>query len=411
MTWSLSEKRRAPSAATSAVPGGPARAWPRRRQRVWPGALAALAIAHGALVLAQAPAPPAELAEVRRRVAALEASLRQVEQQQAAVGRERKRIDTELELAVLKVKEGEAELAVATAAESAAAQAAAAAQGRLRGAGDTLRTQLGLLAVFGRVGLLPVILHAIAAEQDLQRRVTVTLAVVKEHKRRRDEIAGLVEARTAALGELSRRREEALSGRRLLDQRRRDLETTRSRAVAELARLERERRTGALALAEAREAEGRLERLWGNMTATAEPESADVRLLRGGLPWPVKWAQVVRPFGPLRDPRYGTKTVSNGVILSVPPGDEVRAVAKGKVIFAQFFKGYGNLVIVNHENQVYSLYAQLASMFPRAGQRIAMGEPVGLTGKGEGQGGNLYLEIRVGQQPQDPLAWLKPFGK
>ena len=147
------------------------------------------------------------------------------------------------------------------------------------------------------------------------------------------------------------------------------------------------------------------------MTATAEPESADVRLLRGGMPWPVKWAQVVRPFGPLRDPRYGTKTVSNGVILSVPPGDEVRAVAKGKVIFAQFFKGYGNLVIVNHENQVYSLYAQLASMFPRAGQRIAMGEPVGLTGKGEGQGGNLYLEIRVGQQPQDPLAWLKPFGK
>jgi len=103
--------------------------------------------------------------------------------------------------------------------------------------------------------------------------------------------------------------------------------------------------------------------------------------------------------------------VSNGVILLVSPGDEVRAVAKGKVVFAQFFKGYGNLVIVNHENQVYSLYAQLASMFARTGQRVAMGEAVGMAGSGEGQEGNLYLEIRVGQRPQDPLAWLKPFGK
>ena len=374
-------------------------------------ALAVLAALAGAAARAQAPAPPPELAEVRRRVAALEASLRQLEQQQAVVGRERARLDTELALAAAKVKEGEAELALATAAEGAAARAATAAQERLRGAGDTLRTQLGLLAVFGRVGLLPVILHAVAAEQDLQRRVTVTLAVVKEHKRRRDEIAGLVEARSAALAELSQRREEAVAGRQALQLRRRELETTRARAVAELARLERERRSGALALAEAREAEGRLERLWGSMTAVAEPAPADVRLLRGGLPWPVSWAQVVRPFGAVRDPRYGTKTVSNGVVLSVPPGDEVRAIAKGKVVFAQFFKGYGNLVIVNHDEQVYSLYAQLASMFARAGQRVAMGEAVGVTGRGEGQGGNLYLEIRVGQRPQDPLAWLKPLGK
>ena len=388
-----------------------------RRHGALRGALGGLALAIAAavavapLATAQGQAPPAELSEVRRRIADLENSLRQLEQRQAVVGRERQRIDAELALAQMKVKEGEAELALAVAAEGVAARAAAAAQDRLRGAGDTLRAQLGLLAVFGRVGLLPVVLHAVGAEQDLQRRVTVTLAVVREHKRRRDEIAALVDARTAALGELSRRREEAAAGRRALDERRRGLVATRERAVAELARLERERRSGAFALGEAREAEGRLERLWGSMTAAAEPATADVRLLRGALPWPVKWAQVMRPFGAQRDPRYGTTTVSNGVILMVAPGDEVRAIAKGKVVFAQFFKGYGNLVIVNHENQVYSLYAQLASMFARSGQRIAMGEAVGMAGKGEGQGGNLYLEIRVGQRPQDPLVWLKPFGK
>jgi len=370
--------------------------------------LAAAILLVAARATAQQAAPPAELVEVRRRVAALEASLKQLEQQQAAVGREREKVETELALAAMRVKESEADLAQLATSESAAARAAAAAQDRLRGAADTLRVQLGLLAVFGRVGLLPIVLHALAAEQDLQLRVTVTLAVVKEHKRRRDEVARLVDGRTAALSELSRRREEAVAGRRVLDSRRRELEVTKSRALAELSRLERERRTGALALAEAREAEGRLERLWGSVSATPDAETADVRLLRGALPWPVKWAQVVRGFGAQRDPRYGTKTVSNGVILMVIAGEEIHAIAKGKVVFAQFFRGYGNLVIVNHGKEVYSLYAQLASMFARTGQRVAMSEPVGMAGRGEGQSGNLYLEIRVGQHPQDPLAWLKP---
>lgn len=375
--------------------------------------LRAIALALAALLLAdplpgQQSAPPAELVEVRRRVAALEASLKQLEQQQAAAGRERERIDTELALAAMRVKESETSMAQLAAAEGAAAQAAQAAQDRLRGAADTLRVQLGLLAVFGRVGLMPIVLHALASEQDLQRRVTVTLAVVKEHKRRRDEVAGLVEERTAALSELSRRREEAVTGRRQLEQRRRELEVTKAHALAALYRLERDRRSGAFALAEAREAEGRLERLWGNVSGATDAETADIRLLRGALPWPVSWAQVVRPFGAQRDPRYGTKTVSNGVILLVPAGDEVHAIAKGKVVFAQYFKGYGNLVIVNHGKEVYSLYAQLASMFARNGQRVAMNEPVGIAGRGEGQSGNLYLEIRVGQHPQDPVGWLKP---
>jgi septal ring factor EnvC (AmiA/AmiB activator) len=397
--------------AASRVPAASAR---RGAARVWRRAAARLAAASGLALAAAAAAPqepPPELAEVRRRVAALEAELRGLERRQEEVGRERQRIDTELALAAMKVKESEAELAAAGAAERAAAAAAEAAQERLRSAADSLRAQLGLLAVFGRVGLMPVVLHAVAAEDDVRRRITVTLAVVSEHRRRRDEIASLVEARTAALGELSRRREDVAAGRRELEARRRGLEATRARALAELARLERERRSGALALADAREAEGRLERLWGSVSPGLVAGPADIRLLRGALPWPAGPARVVRPFGERRDPRYGTKTVSNGVVLTVPAGEEVRAVAKGTVVFAQFFKGYGNLVIVDHGADVYSLYAQLASMFARKGQRVAMGEAVGVAGRSEDEGGNLYLEIRVGQRPQNPLAWLKPAGK
>jgi septal ring factor EnvC (AmiA/AmiB activator) len=81
------------------------------------------------------------------------------------------------------------------------------------------------------------------------------------------------------------------------------------------------------------------------------------------------------------------------------------------VSFAQFFKGYGNLVIVQHSGEIYSLYAKLASMLVRPGQRVGIGDPVGIVGRDEDGGGSVYLEIRVGQQAQDPLTWLKPAGK
>jgi septal ring factor EnvC (AmiA/AmiB activator) len=89
----------------------------------------------------------------------------------------------------------------------------------------------------------------------------------------------------------------------------------------------------------------------------------------------------------------------------------VRVVAAGKVAYAQFLKGYGNLVIIHHGAEVYSLYARLSSMLVRAGDRVAMSDPIGVLGPAETGEGNLYLEFRVGKQAQDPLIWLKPVGK
>jgi murein hydrolase activator len=97
--------------------------------------------------------------------------------------------------------------------------------------------------------------------------------------------------------------------------------------------------------------------------------------------------------------------------LGADPGGQVGAVTGGKVSYAQFFKGYGNLVIVHHGGEIYSLYAGLASMFVRAGQRVGMGEPLGTVGRDEDGNGSVYLEIRVGQSAQDPLSWLQPVGK
>jgi len=135
------------------------------------------------------------------------------------------------------------------------------------------------------------------------------------------------------------------------------------------------------------------------------------RLLRGGMHWPVLETEIVRRFGAQRDPQYGTVTVSHGIVLAARASEQVTAVAPGRVSYAQYFKGYGNLVIVNHGDEIYSLYANLGSMLVRPGQRVGIGDPLGISGRDDDGGASVYLEIRVGQSAQDPLGWLKPAGK
>ncbi len=364
-----------------------------------------------AFASAQETTIPPELAKARRDVAGLEERLKKLEQVQAGLGREREALDLELQVAASRVREAEVEKAEAERAARAAAQAAEASQRELQQAVERLRLQLALLAVLGRAGLAPLVVHAIGSGEDIPRRVTMSLALFREEKRRRDEAATLMARREATLAELSARQEDVTNTATRVSERRRELERTKRRVEAKLASLEEERRAGAVQLAGAQEAEERLERLWGALTQGEVFQGPDIRLLRGGLRWPVDPPHILQGFGAQRDPQYGTVTVSHGVTLAANPGEQVAVVATGKVSYAQFFKGYGNLVIVHHGGDVYSLYAGLASMFVRPGQRVGMGDPLGNVGRGEDDTGSVYLEIRVGQSAQDPLSWLKPVGK
>jgi septal ring factor EnvC (AmiA/AmiB activator) len=358
----------------------------------------------------ETPVPP-ELAKARRDVQELEERLRRLEQVRAGLDRERESLDLELQVASLRVREAEVERQEAQRAADAAAKAAEASQAELQQAVERLRMQLALLAVLGRAGLAPLVVHAIGSGKDIPQRVTTSLALFQEEKRRRDEAALLMARREATLAALSARREEVADAAARLHGREQELARTKARVEAKLASLEQERRSGAVQLAGAQEAEERLERLWGVVTQDESFQGPDIRLLRGGLRWPLEPPRLLQGFGTQRDPQYGTVTVSHGITLRGNPGEQVLAVANGKVSFAQFFKGYGNLVILHHGGDVYSLYAGLASMFVRPGQRVGMGDPLGNVGRGEGGTGSVYLEIRTGQSAQDPLSWLRPVGK
>lgn len=127
---------------------------------------------------------------------------------------------------------------------------------------------------------------------------------------------------------------------------------------------------------------------------------------RGRLPWPVN-GTVVTPYGRQRHPQFGTMVFRRGIEIEVREGEPVRAVGSGHAAFADWYKGYGKLLIVEHSGGFYSLYGYLSRVDVKKGDAVALGQVVGLAGDtGSLKGPKLYFEIRRHGEAEDPLAWL-----
>ncbi len=130
--------------------------------------------------------------------------------------------------------------------------------------------------------------------------------------------------------------------------------------------------------------------------------------LRGRLLWPAD-GRVVGEYGPQVNPRFGTKTFRNGIDIEAVEGTAIMAVYPGHVVFTGWFRGYGNLIIVDHGNEYYTLYAHAADIKVAEGEDVKQGQAIGTVGDtGSLQGPRLYFEVRYEGKPQDPAQWLRP---
>jgi septal ring factor EnvC (AmiA/AmiB activator) len=112
-------------------------------------------------------------------------------------------------------------------------------------------------------------------------------------------------------------------------------------------------------------------------------------------------------FGKVVNPRFNTVTFQNGVDIEAPAGALVHAVAPGRVVHAGWFKGYGNLVIVDHGGGYHTLVAHLASMRTAQGEDVEAGAVLGTVGDSASlKGAYLYFELREKGKPVDPRPWL-----
>jgi len=139
--------------------------------------------------------------------------------------------------------------------------------------------------------------------------------------------------------------------------------------------------------------------------AEARPEN-DFEGLRGRLCSPAH-GPVISEFGRKVHPQFNTVIPQNGIEIGAAAGSPVRAVAPGTVRFAQWFQGYGNLVIVEHGGGYYTIYAHLADFRVGPGARVNKGAVLGTVGDtGSLSGPLLYFEIRRHETPLNPAGWL-----
>ena len=276
--------------------------------------------------------------------------------------------------------------------------------GRLETRKADLSHRLVTLYKYGRLLPLQAILDA-GTPARLYRRVFYLRWLARADRRLAEELAEL-------RSELSRHRAQLVEARAQLDQLRderiqeeRRLQTARDSENALLRRFRSEQAAQHRVQEELASSVERLQELVGSLeqqraTLESPDESHYFVANKGKLPWPAR-GRIIARFGTRVHPRYNTTTANRGIDIATQPGTQAVAIHAGRVVYADQFLGYGQLVILDHNSGFYTLYGNLDEIGVTVGSQIPAGGAVGRMRD------YLHFEIRRGGQPIDPLDWLE----
>lgn len=132
-------------------------------------------------------------------------------------------------------------------------------------------------------------------------------------------------------------------------------------------------------------------------------DGSPFQALKGKLHLPVR-GELANRFG---SPRLDSGLLWKGLFIAAKAGEEVRAIASGRVVFADWLRGFGNLLIIDHGAGYMSLYGYNETLYKRVGDALQGGETIATVGNSGGNADSgLYFEIRYQGKPFDPLTWV-----
>ncbi len=230
--------------------------------------------------------------------------------------------------------------------------------------------------------------------EDFRKRQTVLGSYREQLKEDERELQALKEQTEKKQAEI---RKDRLQKGRLLDSVRgekrihlaaiKELETASAQLQTLLNRLEREIREKAKA-------------------EVFIPAGKGFGTFRGKLAFPVE-GRILSTFGKNENPKFNTFTVQKGIEIEAAIGAEIRAVYDGRVLYSDWFKGYGKILIIDHGEGYYTLSGHASALLKNVGEEVRGGDGVALVGDtGSLKGPCLYFEIRQRGKPLDPLEWL-----
>ncbi|MBM3820288.1 MAG: hypothetical protein FJW14_14895 [Acidimicrobiia bacterium] len=269
-----------------------------------------------------------------------------------------------------------------------------------------LKAQLVDVYKRGRTGYARLLFGA-DGFREFSRATRAVAALMRINERRIEEHRRTVEAVRA---------ERMALEDKAMELRAHEAEARRARAAADrlvnartalVAQIDARRDLNAQFAGELQVAAERLQQQMANLAAgrAVEPVAVPLAPFRGALDWPV----VGRVAGRFGQPvgRFGATTTLNGIEIAAPEGTPVLAVHSGTVSYADTFTGFGNLVIVDHGANAFSLYGYLSSIGVMPGAPLENGAELGRTGSAPAGPPALYFEMRVDGRSVDPVQWLR----
>ena len=221
------------------------------------------------------------------------------------------------------------------------------------------------------------------------------------------------EAQENLRGRLAQRKEELDRQRQVLIDAADSVRKEAEKKKEILASLRQEKETRVRTLRELEQAALRLQKMMDDLAKQSvgkPPEFSSgtgMGAMRGKLDWPVK-GELKSEFGKARHREFAAEVFRNGIDIDASPGEEIKAVEKGRVVYADRFSGYGKMVIVDHGERYYTIYAHLSEILKKNGDGVRRGETVGLVGDSDSlSGAGLYFEMRKDGRSIDPVPWFR----
>jgi septal ring factor EnvC (AmiA/AmiB activator) len=369
------------------------------------------------LMLTGAAAVDRELESIKKKIEKERKGLSQLESRESSVIESLGKIQTELENRTKEMKMANSRLtAVATelaAKQSEAERLAAATAARL----DMLARRAEALYRWRRTGTPLVIFSGNGSLSILMQRQRYLEAALSFDRELLDKLGAESRRQAALRDELVQKRAELADHKAELGAAKEAIRREAEKKQILLTSVRRQKQTRLRALKEMQAAAQRLERMMEEIARRAlnkprELPSAPLpgtglAALRGRLEWPVH-GRVIAPFGKFKHPEFSAEVVRKGIDIDAAAGAEVKAVEKGRIVYADRFSGYGNMVIVDHGERYYTIYGHLSEIARKSGEAIGRGEVLGRAGDSDSLAGTkLYFEIRKDGRSLDPVPWFR----
>jgi septal ring factor EnvC (AmiA/AmiB activator) len=274
-----------------------------------------------------------------------------------------------------------------------------------------LSRRLVALYKISRLGAMQLLLPADSVVGALKRQAAIERILSYDEQSRQtmaDHYAGLQELQAQLMSHQEAKR------LRVAEYERQTAAVYRERSHREalLARIRSQQEIQRSTIESLKEAARELEREIQSLSRRFEGEvlrtpasSKPLASMKGLLIFPVK-GKILNSYGPYRYPRLNIQAFRNGIDIAAERGEPVRAVYAGTVLYASWFRAYGNIVVIDHGDHYYTVYAHLEDVFKSVDHKVEAGDVIATVGDSGAMGATgLYFELRHHDRPLDPSEW------